>query len=374
MAVKTKPELEIELKKIEEMQEELSQTIFDKEKENILLEEKNKEMTEQLKDAIKKSISLLPTNAQANLFRKITIVMENVKRVPKSGWNDFHKYHYANESDIVDGIRPILAEAGLALWTTVVSQEREMRELFSRYKPNDPPRKAWFTKVCMKFIVGDADTGESLESIYWGEGEDEGDKGLYKAYTGAQKYFLTKSFLISSGDTVDIDPTDPEADTSRKNADRAEKERKATNTQNKQQNSTQGQQNTNKPQQNQNQQSKPNNSEQKPQMTTEDEKGKLEVEKAKMFGKWKILGGDNATFETFYAKQIGRGANHAGIHTFLDQQIAEKKPEALKEQEEEKKDEEFVGKSAEEMADIFDLSDEEKAKLIESGKVDFKKE
>jgi hypothetical protein len=371
MAVKTKPELEIELKKIEEIQEELTQTIFDKEKENILLEEKNKELSEQLKEGIKKSMSLLPTNAQANLFRKITIVMENVKRVPKSGWNDFHKYHYANESDIVDGIRPILAEAGLALWTTVVSQEREIREIFNRYKPNDAPRKGWFTKVCMKFIIGDADTGESLESIYWGEGEDESDKGLYKAYTGAQKYFLTKSFLISSGDTVDNEPTDPEADTSRKNAEKAERERKASNTQNKQQNTANGQQGTNKPPTNQNQQSKPNETTQKPQNTDEDAKGKLEVEKAQMFAKWKLLGGDNVTFEAFYAKQIGRGANHAGIHAFLDQQIIEKKPEALKAQEEEKKDEEFVGKTAEEMADIFDLSEEEKAELLKTGKVDF---
>ena len=39
-----------------------------------------------------------------------------------------------------------------------------------------------------------------------GAGDDGADKGLYKAYTGAVKYFLMKTFLIPTGD-------DPEADT-----------------------------------------------------------------------------------------------------------------------------------------------------------------
>jgi hypothetical protein len=38
-----------------------------------------------------------------------------------------------------------------------------------------------------------------------GEGQDAGDKGPYKAMTGAQKYALMKTFMIPTGD-------DPEAD------------------------------------------------------------------------------------------------------------------------------------------------------------------
>lgn len=116
--------------------------------------------------------------------------MSQVNRVPKNGYNSFHKYNYATESDLTESIRPILIECGLAFFTTVLEQNREGE----------------FTKVKMEFTLVDIDTGEMLKSTYWGEGQDKGDKGLYKAYTGATKYFLMKTFLIPTGD-------DPEADT-----------------------------------------------------------------------------------------------------------------------------------------------------------------
>ena len=125
-----------------------------------------------------------------NIYKKISQVMAQVNRVPKNGYNSFHKYNYATESDLTESIRPILIECGLAFFTTVLEQNREGE----------------FTKVKMEFTLVDIDTGEMLKSTYWGEGQDKGDKGLYKAYTGATKYFLMKTFLIPTGD-------DPEADT-----------------------------------------------------------------------------------------------------------------------------------------------------------------
>jgi len=115
--------------------------------------------------------------------------MSLVNRVPKNGYNSFHKYNYATESDLTESIRPILFESGLAFFSTVLEQERDGE----------------FTKVKMEFTLADIETGETLKSTFWGEGQDKGDKGLYKAYTGATKYFLMKTFLIPTGD-------DPEAD------------------------------------------------------------------------------------------------------------------------------------------------------------------
>lgn len=123
------------------------------------------------------------------IFSKIAKVMEKVSKVPKNGYNSFHKYNYATESDLTESIRPILLESGLAFFSSVLEQERDGE----------------FTKVKMEFTLADVDTGEVLKSIYWGEGQDKGDKGLYKGYTGATKYFLMKTFLIPTGD-------DPEAD------------------------------------------------------------------------------------------------------------------------------------------------------------------
>jgi hypothetical protein len=124
-----------------------------------------------------------------SIFSKIGKVMSQVSRVPKNGYNSFHKYNYATESDLTESIRPILQEAGLAFFSSVLEQDRDGE----------------FTKVKMEFTLADIETGEVLKSTYWGEGQDKGDKGLYKAYTGATKYFLMKTFLIPTGD-------DPEAD------------------------------------------------------------------------------------------------------------------------------------------------------------------
>jgi hypothetical protein len=135
--------------------------------------------------------SEIKMSEQKNIFSKIAKVMSQVNRVPKNGYNSFHKYNYATESDLTESIRPILLEAGLAFFSNVVEQEREGE----------------FTKVKMEFTLADIETGEVLKSTYWGEGQDKGDKGLYKAYTGATKYFLMKTFLIPTGD-------DPEADSS----------------------------------------------------------------------------------------------------------------------------------------------------------------
>ncbi len=151
------------------------------------------------------------TSGKVMLLKKISLAMGEVQRIPKSGWNDFHKYKYANEGDILDGIRPILSELGLALWTDIVEESRNVVDFYSK---GNLRGKKTITKVAVKYTIFCADSGESLESTYKGEGEDEGDKGLYKAYTGATKYFLTKTFLISSGDMVaPEEPMDPEADT-----------------------------------------------------------------------------------------------------------------------------------------------------------------
>ena len=126
-----------------------------------------------------------------SIYSKILQVMKEVEKVPKNGYNQFHKYYYATESDLTESIRPILIDAGLAFFATVLDQKREGE----------------FTKVKMEFTLADTETGETLKSIFWGEGQDKGDKGLYKAYTGATKYFLMKTFLIPTGDDPEGDPT-----------------------------------------------------------------------------------------------------------------------------------------------------------------------
>lgn len=133
-----------------------------------------------------------PAN-RAKLYGKISAVTAAVSRIPKNGVNTFHNYKYATESDITDGLRELLATHGLAfLPPSVLSWERdEVAE-----NPKTGPR----TRVEVQFGLACCESGETFQAIVWGEGQDSGDKGFYKAYTGAVKYFLMKTFLIATGD------------------------------------------------------------------------------------------------------------------------------------------------------------------------------
>lgn len=133
--------------------------------------------------------SIARSDNAAGIHGKLLQVTKSVTRIPKAGYNTYHKYHYATEADLAESIRSLLAEAKLALWISV----------------SDWRREGQLTQVALNFSLTDVESGESLQSTFWGEGQDSGDKGFYKAYTGAVKYFLMKTFLIPTGD-------DPEAD------------------------------------------------------------------------------------------------------------------------------------------------------------------
>lgn len=60
-------------------------------------------------------------------------------------------------------------------------------------------------RVKMLFELYDVETGYSEKTIIYGEGIDKGDKALYKAYTGAIKYYLANTFLIATGNEPEND-------------------------------------------------------------------------------------------------------------------------------------------------------------------------
>ncbi len=143
-----------------------------------------------------------PKNPRAKLYQKIAVVTAAVSRIPKNGENSFHGYKYATESDITDGLRELLMQNGLAFLPPSVLE-------WQRDETVDNPKVGPRTRVKMQFELADTDTGEVYTSQMWGEGQDTGDKGFYKAYTGAVKYFLMKTFLIATGDDPEQDHRQP---------------------------------------------------------------------------------------------------------------------------------------------------------------------
>lgn len=126
--------------------------------------------------------------ARAHLVAKLVRIMASVPNIPKNGWNEHFKYHFATEADVSAALQQRFAEERLMVFPAVTALRREGK----------------LTVIDMRFSIVDADTGYAEDMTWAGNGEDSNDKGLWKAVTGGVKYFLLKLFLVPTGD-------DPEA-------------------------------------------------------------------------------------------------------------------------------------------------------------------
>ena len=138
-----------------------------------------------------------PAPLPLKLYAKIHKIIKDGIRIGKNGRNDFHKYDYVTEADVVDEIKRIFTENNLVYDFNIVGT-RKVEGLEN------------VTEVEAEITLIDLDSSESKVYSFFGQGQDKGDKGIYKAYTGLQKYFFMKNFLISTGD-------DPENDTGKAN-------------------------------------------------------------------------------------------------------------------------------------------------------------
>lgn len=129
-----------------------------------------------------------PDFESLNLWQKIARITGMVGGVEKRGYNAFHKYNYVMEADLVTAVRQYLAAAGIVIIPNVTSVEKEGE----------------LTSIMVEYIVTDGK--EHFKFSMPGAGADRGDKGVYKAITGSNKYALMKLFKIETGD-------DPEGDT-----------------------------------------------------------------------------------------------------------------------------------------------------------------
>lgn len=132
----------------------------------------------------------------SELAKAICSVMAEVGKLPKNGWNDYGKYHYPTETDALDLIRPLLAKQGVAVFFNCEKVE---------YVSDNA--KVGRVHVIVSYEMVHAESGESKVTNCPGDGVDKSnpDKALYKAITGATKYWVFKTFLLSFGD-------DPERD------------------------------------------------------------------------------------------------------------------------------------------------------------------
>lgn len=129
---------------------------------------------------------------KAKLYAKMARVMGKMNRVEKSGRNQAQQYDFATHDDVVDMVRAAMAEENLVVFMDFVDWKQE------------PRGEKWVkTTAEFMFTLADGETGETRPCRWIAEAFDNGDKGFNKVETAALKYFLLKTFLISTGDKAD---------------------------------------------------------------------------------------------------------------------------------------------------------------------------
>ena len=134
------------------------------------------------------------------IAQALSNVMAKVSYIQKTGHNKFHGYKYVSESDLLEKLRPAMTEEGLVLIPSYHSSHSDPAsgniDVIIAYTLIHKSGEVWPEKI-MAIGCGNDRAKNGLI----------GDKGVYKAITGANKYLLFKLFQIETGDDPERDET-----------------------------------------------------------------------------------------------------------------------------------------------------------------------
>lgn len=149
------------------------------------------EKTAKKNNPIKEKIIFLQ---KKNKARK-TIFSKGV--IKKEGFNSFSNYSYVTESQYKSIFNEVLSTHDLEF-----SFNCKNHEIYDHEVKNSTLRGVF---VEAEATLSDVTTGYSETSTVYGDAQDSGDKALYKALTGALKYYIANTFLVESGDDAEKD-------------------------------------------------------------------------------------------------------------------------------------------------------------------------
>jgi hypothetical protein len=161
---------------------------------------RKKDMAPRAQKATEPSTELAPgeinpiaTGLYQKLFRLQTLM--DSYAWSKDGKNRHQSYEYITEKQYKNNFKQARAEAGL-LW--------KMEEVGHEYLGTISD-KMHLILTSFRGRLIDPDTGDYEEYLFSGSGADNGDKALYKAYTGGLKFFLASNYLVAEGNDPEND-------------------------------------------------------------------------------------------------------------------------------------------------------------------------
>lgn len=125
-----------------------------------------------------------------NLYEKLLEMQKQVDKVIKDAKNLSDKYDFASDENVLERFRPMMDEHGLLL-----IQRVEKAELHEGSTKTGTTR--YMTEMYYSMVWHDVESGEELSVPWYAQGVDlAGEKGVGKADTYAEKYFLLKFFHV----------------------------------------------------------------------------------------------------------------------------------------------------------------------------------
>lgn len=118
----------------------------------------------------------LPLNVGPYLAKKVIAVMRDVKA-----------------EDMGDSVIALVRKSLVKNNLCVTCSQKSCTEIVHKTLEGN---EQTITKLEMEFELTDADSGESKVMTFYGYGYDKSDGGVHKAMQGAEKSFLSETFLI----------------------------------------------------------------------------------------------------------------------------------------------------------------------------------
>lgn len=126
------------------------------------------------------------------LHQKLLAIQMSVDRIVKDGKNLSDKYDFASDENVLDIFRPLMDQYHLLLIPRIIHArviEGATRSGTARF----------LTEMEFEMLWHDVDSGEQLIVPWYSQGVDlAGEKGVGKAATYAEKYFLLKFFHVAT--------------------------------------------------------------------------------------------------------------------------------------------------------------------------------
>lgn len=145
-----------------------------------------------------------------NIYQKLIKVRKSCAGLQKK--NEGFQYKYVSSSDTLKALRGAMDEQQLLLIPEVLSHEiREYETIKEVSGKADKKGMSYFTDLTIQYTWIDTEdpAGDKVVCQWCAQGVDTGEKGVGKALTYGEKYFLLKFFNIPT-DKDDPDANQPE--------------------------------------------------------------------------------------------------------------------------------------------------------------------